>query len=43
MEMYKYHAQYQALEYANSILPVPEKYPLRQGCKYIFQKGKING
>jgi len=27
--MYKYHVQYQALEYANAILPVPADYPAR--------------
>ena len=35
--MYKYHVQYQALEYANAILPVPENYPLRQGIDESFK------
>lgn len=36
--MYQYHAQYQALEYANSILPVPEDYPLKQGLDESFRE-----
>ena len=35
--MYKYHVQYQALEYANAILPVPVDYPLKQGISASFR------
>ena len=35
--MYKYHVQYQALEYANAILPVPADYPLKQGISMNFR------
>ena len=35
--MYKYHVQYQALEYSNAILPVPEDYPLRRGLDESFR------
>ncbi len=35
--MYKFHAQYQAIEYANSILPIPENYPLREGLDKNFR------
>ena len=34
--MYKYHVQYQALEYVNSILPVPDNIPLKVGLKKSF-------
>ena len=34
---YKYHAQYQANEYANSILPVPSDYPLNQALPNDFR------
>lgn len=34
---YLYHAQYQANEYANSILPVPSDYPLRQDLPNDFR------
>ena len=33
----KYHIQYQALERANAILPVPENYPLKQGLADKFR------
>ena len=34
--MYKYHVQYQALEYINSILPLPEELPLKKGIDKSF-------
>lgn len=36
--MYKYHVQYQALEYINSILPLPEELPLKKGIDKSFIK-----
>lgn len=36
--MYNYHAQYQALEYANAMLPIPSGYPLRQGLPESFRE-----
>ncbi len=35
--MYKYHVQYQALEYANAIRPVPEDYPLKRSLDANFR------
>ena len=34
---YKYHCQYQAESFADSILPVPENYPLRDGLPEDFR------
>lgn len=34
--MYKYHVQYQALEYVNSILPLPDELPLKKGLDKSF-------
>ncbi|MCL2702980.1 MAG: hypothetical protein FWE91_05155 [Defluviitaleaceae bacterium] len=34
--VYKYHIQYQAIEMANSIIPVPENYPLKPGLEEGF-------
>lgn len=34
---YKYHIQYQAIERANAILPVPEDYPLKSGITDKFR------
>ena len=38
---YMYHAQYQANEYANSILPVPSDYPLNQALPNDFRSDFI--